>query len=342
MTEHFWQGMAIIFFSGACNGSFALPMKYARRWRWENTWLVFAALSLMILPWVLAAGFVPRLMEVYREVSGRALFYPLLFGFVWGVAMTTYGVCIDMVGIALAIAVVAGLSCLFGSLIPLLVFNPADLVRPRGLLLLVSMPILFLGLILYSKAGRRRESEQASPQSAFGGATAGFKTGLAICIFTGIIGPSFNIGFAFSGDIMRHSLALGASPLTSTYAVWSLVLGAGFIPNLFYCLFLLLRHRGWSLFLDSGWVKETLLAVAMTLVWFTGIVSYGIGATLVGKYGTSVGFALFIAATILSSNLVGIVTGEWKNTSQGTTKLLVCAGAATLASVLVLNLGGLF
>ena len=53
--------MAIIFLSGAFNGSFAFPMKRARSWAWENTWLVFALVALLILPWLLAAGFVPHL-----------------------------------------------------------------------------------------------------------------------------------------------------------------------------------------------------------------------------------------------------------------------------------------
>ena len=37
MSGHFWLGMAIIFVSGVLNGSFPAPMKYSRRWRWENT-----------------------------------------------------------------------------------------------------------------------------------------------------------------------------------------------------------------------------------------------------------------------------------------------------------------
>jgi hypothetical protein len=135
---------------------------------------------------------------------------------------------------------------------------------------------------------------------------------------------------------------MGAQPATSTYASWALVLGAGFIPNLLYCSWLLFRNHTWSLFFQPGWVKETGLAIAMGLLWLSGMVGYGIGATLVGSYGTSLGFALFIAAMILSSNLLGILAGEWKATSQRTRRVLTGAVVVTLLSVLVLNLGGLF
>lgn len=92
--------MAIIFLSGALNGSFAFPMKHARRWAWENTWLAFALVALLILPWLLAAGFVPHLGQVYQQTSARALFVPIAFGFLWGIAQCTFGIGIEAVGIA--------------------------------------------------------------------------------------------------------------------------------------------------------------------------------------------------------------------------------------------------
>jgi L-rhamnose-H+ transport protein len=334
--------MTVIFISGALNGSFPLPMKYTRQWKWENTWLVFAVTALLILPWLLAASFVPHLPDVYRGVSSRALLTPLIFGFLWGIAQVTYGLGIAAVGIALAVAVVAGLSCLFGSLVPLLVLLPADIFRPRGILLLVSMPILLAGLVLYGMAGRRRETEQRPAGSAASAAATTFMTGLAICIFTGVFGSNLNLGFAFSGPILDKAVALGAIPVTSTYASWALVLGAGFIPNLLYCLWLLFRNRTWSLFRKPGWKRETGLGIAMGLLWLAGMLGYGIGATLVGKYGTSLGFAFLVVSMILCSNILGILTGEWKSTSAGTRKLLTAAVLVILFSVLVLNLGGLF
>jgi L-rhamnose-H+ transport protein len=317
-------------------------MKYTRQWKWENTWLVFAASALLVIPWLLAAGFVPHLEDVYRGVASRALLAPLIFGFLWGIAQVTFGLGISAVGMALAFAVVAGLSCLSGSLIPLLVLHPADLLRPRGILLLISMPILFVGLVLYGMAGRRREKEQRPANSAASAAAMAFMTGLAICIFTGIFGSNINLGFAFSGPILEKAVALGAIPVTSTYASWALVLGAGFIPNLLYCFLVLFRNGTWPLFLKPGWTRETGLGIAMGLLWLSGMVGYGIGATLVGRYGTSLGYALFTAAIILSSNFLGILTGEWRGTSAGTRRELAAAVVVILISVLVLNLGGLY
>jgi L-rhamnose-H+ transport protein len=334
--------MAVILLSGALNGSFALPMKYTRRWRWENTWLVFAILALLVLPVLLAAGFVPHLARIYENVPGRALFYPVAFGFLWGIAQTTFGLGIAAVGMALAFAVVSGLACLSGSLVPLLALSPAALFQPRGILLLVSIPILLLGLVFYGKAGRRRERERKDLGPTSGGPIRSFAAGLAICIFTGIVGSAWNIGFAFSGPILQQSTKMGAGSLTSPYAAWALILTAGLIPNFLYCVFLLSRNRAWPLFGGAGSPRECFLSVAMALLWLTGIVGYGVGATLVGRYGTSVGFTLFIAAQILASSSLGVLTGEWKATSSLTRRELLGAVVITVIAVAVLNLGGLF
>jgi len=166
MVEKFWLGMAIILVSGIFNGSFALPMKYTRHWKWENTWLVFSIVGIFFLPWFMAFRFVPHLAEVYQTVPARVVVLAVMFGFLWGIAQVTYGLSLKAVGLAVAVAVVSGLACVSGALVPLLVLNPADLFRARGVFLLCSMPILFLGLGTYAVASRLREKEQQSGNPA--------------------------------------------------------------------------------------------------------------------------------------------------------------------------------
>lgn len=342
MQSRFWLGMAVILLSGILNGSFPLPLKYSRSWRWENTWLTFCIVSLLFLPWTLAVSFAPHLGELYHTLPARALIYPLIFGLLWGISQVTFGLGIDAVGMAVAIAVVSGMACLSGSLIPLAVLSPADLFHPRGVLLLFSLPILVVGLFYCGAAGRRRDSERpVLPGSSAGVGQKSFMTGLAICIFTGIFASNFNLGLSFSAGVMERARQLGASPLTASYAVWTLVFAAGFIPNLIYCAYLLSRSHTWSRFTISS-VRESALSVIMAVLWVAGVFGYGMGATLVGRYGTSLGFTLFMASSILSSNVIGLLAGEWKQTSSRTRRELATGVAIILVSVIVLNLGGLF
>ncbi len=146
--------MGIILVSGAMNAAFALPMKYSRTWKWENQWLVFSVVGILFVPWALAFALVPQLTHVYAEVAPRALWLALAFGLLWGIAQVTFGLSLRIVGVALTFAVVSGLASLTGSLIPMLALYPEELFRPRGLMLLLSIPFLIVGLTLYAIAGR--------------------------------------------------------------------------------------------------------------------------------------------------------------------------------------------
>ncbi len=342
MVGHFWLGMMIVFVAGLFNGSFTLPMKYSRAWSWENIWSVYAVVALLALPWLLAFGLVPNVSQVYRSLGWHAFLYPALFGFLWGVAQMTFGLSINAIGMAVSFAIVSGLVCLTGSLVPILAFNPADLFHAAGLVMLAGMPVLLGGLILYGKAGTLRSKDQSATEPAASRTGMSFKVGLALAIFTGVLGSAWNLGFVFSGETLRRAMQLGATPATATYAAWAIILSGGLLPNLLYPVYLMCRRGTWRSFRQGNWLKELGLGVAMAVVWLSAILTYGVGTTYVGKFGTSLGFTLYIAATILASSSWGAATGEWKGTSARTRRLLVAGLATVLASVLILNLGGLF
>ena len=296
----------------------------------------------VIVPTVLVWGFVPHVEQVYRGVPLRAVLLPVVFGFLWGCSQVTMGLSFKAVGVAFAFSTMSAINCVFGSFVPLLAFSPRDLFGPRGVLLFISIPILLVGLWLYARAGLAREKEQKRADRAPSEAGTSFGTGLALCIFSGLFSANINLGFAFGADVARRSFELGANPVASTYAVWALVCWAGAVPNILYCCYLLFRNRSWSTFAGPRRGQETLLALAMAGLWAIAIFSYGVGATMVGKYGTSVGYALLVAMTILSSTTVGVLTKEWKGTLPQTRRLLATAMSVVLLSVIVLNIGGLF
>lgn len=342
MSERFSLGMAVILVSGLFNGAFPLPMKLTRGWKWENTWLAFSVAAVLMLPWLLAALFVPHLIEVYGRASARSIEYPALFGFFWGIAQVTFGLGIDAVGMAVAIAVVSGLGALSGALVPLLVLHPEDLFRPRGIFLLVGLPVLLVGIFLYGKAGRLRERDIAASNLDVDGSPRGFMKGLAICLFTGVFASNFNLGFAFSDGLPHIAVVLGATPACATYAIWTVVFTAGFLPNLIFCAYLLSHHHSWRLFGGRDLLRNLLLSLAMAGLWVTGVFGYGIGATVAGSYGTSIGFTVFMASSILASNLIGLWSGEWRTTTTFTRRILTAGMIIILLSVVVLNLPGLF
>jgi len=78
MNEHVGLGLVRIIFGGMLNGSFALPMKRMPFWKWENTWLVYSLIGMVVFPWLFAMATVPQLGQVYHQASWHVLTMALL------------------------------------------------------------------------------------------------------------------------------------------------------------------------------------------------------------------------------------------------------------------------
>ncbi len=329
-------GLGILIASGMLTATFPVPLKRSRAWAWENSWLVYASLALVAIPIAIAALAVPNLRQVYASVPLSGFLAPVLFGFCWGIAQLTFGLAIAVVGMAMAFAIVVGLSAALGSFIPLIVFHPRDLAGRPGVVLLVSVLLLAAGLVLYAQAGQRREQESGDPERS----GKAFRNGLLLCIFTGCFGSMLNLGFAFAGQITAASISQGAGPERATFAVWAVVLGVGYLPSLAYTVYLLRRRRTLSCFAEAP-AREALLAALAAVLWLSGMLGYGLGATAMGAYGTSIGFAVCQTVLLLFSTVLGIMTGEWRAAASATRRRMGGSVALLVASVVVLGLGTL-
>lgn len=322
--------------SGTLTASFPFPMKFSRDWRWENTWLIYATLALVLIPVMLAKWADPHLLALYLSLPWKVLLLPLVLGFGWGLAQVTFGLSIAQVGVAMAFAIVIGLSALLGSLIPLAVFHPDALSDRPGAVLMASAVLLIVGLTFYANAGHLRDRAATSSDST----GRSFRIGLLLCVFTGCFGSMINLGFVSGGRIADQAVRLGISAQRATFCIWALVLVAGYLPNLAYTLYLLRRNRTLSLF-AAGSLRETLLALAAAALWYFGMIGYGIGADVMGAYGDSIGFAACMTVLLLWSSAIGVFTGEWHAASSRARSHMHLGLAFITASMLVLGLGSL-
>lgn len=339
MSEHIGSGIALVLIGGVLNGSFALPMKHMPAWRWENTWLPYSFVGMIMVPWMFAMATVPQLASVYHQATWPTLLTVALFGFGWGVGSTLFGLGIRRVGMALGFAIILGLTASLGSLLPLAVLHPQQLVGRQGHALITGMVLVVLGVVFCSIAGRRREREVRA--SAQGDAHSGFAWGLVICIFSGILSAMLNFSFVFGKELQQLTLSLGSSATLSANPIWSLALTAGFIANAGYCAYLLQRNRTWHVFAAPEIpVGYWLGAAVMGLVWFGGIAVYGMGAAALGALGGIVGWPLFMAMVIVAANLWGAVTGEWAGASRRSYAYSWAGIAALLLAIYVISRGG--
>lgn len=225
-----WIGLLLTLVAGLCSGSSMLPMKFAKRWPWENTWLVFTMVSLAILPWALAFTLLHNVFAVYAALPADAFVAPLVFGFGWGIAQVLFGLSIARLGMALGYAIIVGLGALLGTLVPVLVKHREVIATGRGTLILSGVAIMVLGIAVSARAGQGREgSVKCGPSGSYLGA-------LVVAILGGLLAPMLNFAFAFGQEIAEEAVRQGASPRVAGYAVWPIALLGGLIPNAAYSL----------------------------------------------------------------------------------------------------------
>jgi L-rhamnose-H+ transport protein len=324
----------VVVAGGLIHGSFALPMKRLKLWKWENIWLVYSVAGLILAPALLAFFSVPALASVYANTTAGNLALVALFGFGWGLGSTLFGLGIAQLGLALGFAIILGITSSVGSLLPLLISNPAELATRRGATLLLGLAIAIAGIVACSIAGAQREKDQKGTAAAAGGKS--FLSGLLICLASGILSPMLNFGFVYGKPLQDAATALGARPDLASTVIWAPALAGGFLPNAGYAVYLLFRNATWRVYRESGapgsyWP----LAAAMGLMWFGGIAVYGVGAAAMGSpMGAVVGWPVFMSMVIVTANLWGALTGEWQGAGRKA-KTLSWLGVAILIVAIV-------
>jgi len=311
LTGLLWLAVTVIF--GLVQGSFTVPMKYATKtWKWEHTWGIWSVWALLILPWIIAYSSVPDLLTVYKAVPLSTMLVVFVVGLGWGIGAITFGMGVHYVGIALGFAIIMGLTTALGSLIPLFM-HPADVLTPTGLSIIAGVMLMMVGIVISARAGILKDkilSGTGNPQNPSG--RKSFVKGLIICIVAGVCGSWLNISFVLGAPIQEQAVTLGANPTYAPNAVWCISLLGGAIVNLSYCFYLIWKNKSWSLFSARKMQINWFYTFSMGVMWMGSFAMYGICTAKLGELGPAMGFAVFLGMAIVTGNLWGVLTGEWK------------------------------
>jgi L-rhamnose-H+ transport protein len=112
---------------------------------------------------------------------------------------------------------------------------------------------------------------------------------------------------------------------------------AGAIPNLVYCVYLLNKNKTAGRFAESGTSPYWFYAFIMALFWFGSTSLYGIASGKLGSWGTILGWPLFMSLIVITASVLGIITGEWKNSGKQPLRIQMSAVAVLVLAVFVLS-----
>jgi L-rhamnose-H+ transport protein len=339
------MGVSLCALGGLAAAVFPLPLKKTSGWAWETSWLVLMAAGAVVAPWAAALIASPNVLSVLRAAPGRELGYCLVCGAVWGVGQLTFGLSLRYLGVGLGYAIIVGLCSAAGTLIPPVVNGKLDLMfnTHAGLVSLAAVLLSLIGIALVGAAGMSKTNELPDQQRRAAVAEFDLRKGLFVAIVAGLTGAAMNVGLQGGETIERLSQTI--EPATSDtwkeLPVLVVVLTGGFVVNVAWCLYLNVKNRTLA---DYACPAGTLTANA-------GLASLGGGLwcsqyfclkAAESKMGELcyLGWAELMTGVMFFSTIVGILLGEWRNTSIRTRALLACGWIFLTASTALLGYAG--
>ncbi len=326
-----WAGVVV---AGLLNGSFAVPMKTARAWKFVHIWMVFSLLAMALIPWVGVAIAVPRWSEILGAVSARGWLGLIGLGLLWGLASLLYGLAVDLLGIALGFAIQLGLSIVLGALLPLVWSRALSLRTAGDRLFLGGLALMVTGVLLCAEAG--------GAKSATPGATgAQFRRGLILAILGGVGAPLLNFGIHYGTSLLQEAGQIpGDTHFSgSAYVAWAVFLSAAAVTQAGYCFFRIVEKNWTGIFSSQGSRHDAASVALMSALWAASIFLYGMSVVGLGRLGYSVGWPIFVGLIVVTSNAWGVILGEWKGAAKAALQRMIAGSLVLVVAAFLIAQG---
>jgi L-rhamnose-H+ transport protein len=183
----------------------------------------------------------------------------------------------------------------------------------------------------------RNETSGGADLQSFG--KGDLRTGVIICIASGILSSMLNLAFIFGDDIRATGLRMGMSGIAAVNTLWLPIFLFGFLPTLAYCIYLFVRNGSWRAFAQPATLPNWFIGMLMGLLFVTGLSLYGIGSLRLGTMGPVLGFPVYTSAMVLSANTAGFVTREWRGSPRSAYIYELAGILLLIASILVIAAG---
>jgi L-rhamnose-H+ transport protein len=327
-------GFVLVFIAAISGGALAVPLKKRRKFELENIYVPCTLVMMLILPLIVAAFVAPNWPEAVHLAGARTVWAGVAYGFGWGIGAVLFGYGVTLAGMSVGFATIMGINTAVGSLLPFLVKSRAEVLTSGGIVILIGIVGCIAGVVLCGRGGflRERRASASGQRLEFGKA-------LTVCVASGVLSACANLGFAFSSRVGEEAERLGANPVFSTLASWLPVFWGATGSLLLWFIGLQIRRGTWRNNTGPDALYDWLNGVFMGIIWFVATIPYGMGAYYLGRLGTSVGWAVYMAFTLLVANVFGFVAGEWTRAPARALKTLYTGLAVLIAAIVVLGIG---
>ena len=225
---------------------------------------------------------------------------------------------------------------LVGSLLPFLVDGLPD--SQVFITILAGIAVVVLGIIANGKAGMQRQKDEGEQESCTN--QGSMATGILIAVVGGLLAT----GFSYANAVGRPTIH--AASQTQGNPEWVTAVGVMFViyvaGGLFvipYFIVQLNSKKLWGKFKTPHFSNNTLMTVLMAVLNFTASAAFAFAAFKLGKFGNTVGYAIFNTICVAVAIISGLMTKEWVNASPKARTFLFLGLAAMIVGVVIIAFG---
>jgi L-rhamnose-H+ transport protein len=343
-------GFGFIVIAAIAGGAFGLQYRVMRKYTVQNTSLLSLFFATIVVPLIAAHFLLPGWTEAIRQVGWWPNFVVFIFGFGWGLGAITYAYGFNILGMALAAAIIKGITIVIGSGWPLIrrwdvVDAMTKSVTIAGLIILVVGTFLagFAGVLRERELSSGRLDEADRPEEHLKTVPkptgTAFLIGLVMVLLSGVLSACANLGYEYAKPIEQ---AMGGQLFwKATLIRWMPMYWGGITALAIFMGGGMIRNGTWRNYFAPGTLRDFLIASAMGAVHFVAQIPYGIGAYFLDKagqaeLGTTVGWGMNIGMALIVAASIGFATGEWKGISRRAVNLLLAGIAILIAAIGIL------
>lgn len=340
-------GIIIFMLGGLAGAIFYLPFKKVTQWAWESYWFVYAIFGLVLVPWILAFVVSPNVLAVLKASPSDEILKCFLCGAAWGLGGLTWGLMIRYLGFGLGLALGCGICSAAGTLLPPMLKGSdaisAMFTTPAGIASVIGALVSVLGIVFVGMAGMSKENELPEEEKKKAVAEFNFKKGIIAVLFSGLMSSAMSFGL--QGGPQIEKLALTTDPITpiawAGIPVLVVVLLGGFVVNGVWCIFLNVKNKTTGDYVKSGApiLANIFFAGIAGAIWCSQFICFKTGEPKMGDT-SYIGWAVLMASSILFSQLLGLMLGEWKGTSKRTMQRLVIGLVLLIVSAVIAGYSG--
>lgn len=320
MNYNILFGIFLIATGAFSAGSFAVPFGKIKGWHWESYWLVYSLGAYIILPLMACIIFTSGFGTFIRSTPGNTLLLVFGLGAVYGIGNLSFGLSLRYLGLSLGYALSLGLMLAIGTLIPPLIDGRLKVMieSSGGNLLLAGIAVAAVGIAFSAWAGILKDksiTRDSKPESI---GEFNLAKGVLAALLVGVTGSAMALGFEQGMPLSEVTIQSGIDPLFAMMPVYLVLFSGTFISTLGWCLFLGVRNKTISDYINAKNSKTLFLnygfGLLAGLLWFSQFIFYGMGQSKMGPF-TFTSWGILMALTIGFASVWGIIRGEWKGAS---------------------------